>query len=850
MDKNKLAIKKTILILVIGILGILSLFFEYKSYSAKEFQNYEPYVNYVNTDTFPGLYATYEFSGIPVNQNLEIVSSDFNVENYYYVISGVNEIYYDSSKEGTEEKIHYALDEETYIFIEVYQLTEDENTISLMVNNTSYIETGKYATVCAMVSLFMMLGVLIICTWIDVKRSTMIGKKVAKIVSVITLSMLGISFFLTSMDLLVNILLYETIIIGIFRMVLAIGQESDNVMENHQNNRRIIAMVLAIAGSMTLLYFMLTSEEGSLLYYFNSVNKANLKDYMIVLFLTIILYIVFAFVLEKVNKRFLLSRTELINEGFFVLTVICLGLIRSQFAFSEEFPNWLWFVFTIGVVILLLEGCKWQHSMKSLVYMSYVFTIIVWVLSTGVINIFISESYGYGTGYNVHHAGAYLEPLYYIVNGLPFAGGQMDLYGHYALFFLLPMKIFGSNSLVIGIMMGIVGGLTALFSIGTIHKLVKNDFVRIMGAVAVLLASYQSAVYWQTYPHRLLFSTIIMFYAACCKDKKLKAKECIIGYILCTLAVLWNTESGVVCGLAWAVYVVLRKIQGIDNCFIKAVKVAIQQIIVVLAEVVVAFAIVKVYNFIASGYDASYLIESKGELGVLTESSYMINFHQTLLTWSNSRWIYILICLLGVLLYSLAKTGLAGKAKDSGTSATIGTIAILGLGLFTFFINRVAAGSGIVALIWCIVLAIILDKVKDSDLRTLISIKSKRLDLYNGVKVLLKVLVIFYFTGMLLSLNSKIDAIVTWRIENGSYDYEAYKEELEEFEELIPKDTYARGNALSVIYMNLGWDMQLDEEDAEYMVLVSTKDESLIPVQTVDFGGYTYTLYYNPNYKK
>jgi len=671
-----------------------------------------------------------------------------------------------------------------------------------------------------------------------------------KALSLITIAMAVVAFFFGGEESIVNTLLNITVVLGIIRMILVIGTKKDVSVERQLIHKRMLAGGMAVAGSITLLYLMLTSEEGSILYYFNSVNKANLKDYLIVLVLTIVLYIVIAVILEKVNTSVLHVKTELFSEFTFVLGVILLGLMRNQVTTSEKYPNYLWFIFTIGAVLLLLEGCKLRVNIKSLVYMSYVLAIVVWVLSTMVFNIYVTAKYGSGIAtYNVHHAGAYLNPLYEIANGLPFAGGGVDLYGHYALFFLLPMKLFGSSSRVIGIIMGILGGLTSFFAIGTVHKLVKNDFVRMIGAFAILIAAAPQAIYWQVYPSRLLFSTIVMFYAACCKDKILKGKDYMIGYILCMLAILWNTESGIVCGLAWAVYIVLRRIQDQDRCFIQAVRVAIVQIIIVVAEAIVAFSIVKTYNFIASGWNVSYLLESKGELGVLSETSYMIDFHQTLLTWSNSRWLYILIAFLGVLLWSLARTGIVGKAKDDGTSATIGMIAIIGLGLFAFFFNRVAAGTGIINLTWCVLLPIVFEKVKDADLKCLVSLKTYKSDLYDGVKTLLKVIGIFYFTGVLLNVDTKFDTLLAYRVNNGSYDYQAYEAALVEFERVIPKDTYARGDGLRTIYMNLGWDMQLEEENAEYMVLRKTEDKSLVPIQTLSFADVTYTLYYNPNYQ-
>ncbi len=82
------------------------------------------------------------------------------------------------------------------------------------------------------------------------------------------------------------------------------------------------------------------------------------------------------------------------------------------------------------------------------------------------------------------------------------------------------------------------------------------------------------------------------------EDRKadLSVKRRLVGYLLCVLALVWNTESGLCVSLAWAVYILVREIQNKEGCLWIAVKRMLIQIAIVGIEIIYFFGSIELYN--------------------------------------------------------------------------------------------------------------------------------------------------------------------------------------------------------------------------------------------------------------
>lgn len=625
------------------------------------------------------------------------------------------------------------------------------------------------------------------------------------------------------------------------------GVLSSSKLKIEAGKNRFGSGVLAVAGCMIMLCLMLTSTEGSVLYYFNSVNKANLKDYALFLVALVFLSVTLFALSEKIVKELFFSLSK---EFWLIIFGVAFLFLSDFIRWNTDWPNWIWSIIIILVILILYEGGKISNTarLKNIEYMVYLFTILVWGISCGVVNIFIDSPYL--TKYNVMHAGAYTMPLYWISQGEAFYGGQVDLYGHYGLFFKIPMMLFGNSGLVIGVVMGIAGMITATCAIFAGHKLISSSFHRIIFSIAVMCEGVFGTVYWQTHPHRLLFPMILLAYAVSVQNKELTKIRIGFGYFLCVLGMLWSNEAGIVCGIAWAVYLVLKRIENVEKSFVKAVGNSVIQIIVVAIEYAITILIVNVYNFFASGCDIAKLFNIKNNTGVLLENSYIVDFHMTLWQWGNAKWVYILITFAGLFVYALAKFGLFGKTYAKKETASMAMIAILGLGLMTFYVNRTDAGTSIVDLFWYFAIMVLLDRTSNCSSVTALSISGENKP-YLGEEII-KILVhsgcVFFISCMLLGVQTSLDTFITWRLKNNSWNYEVFQDELIEFEQAVPENTWASGDGLLYLYTILGWDAHYGENPVEFEYAITTDEmpeKQWVKVRTVSVGDYNYVLFYN-----
>lgn len=148
----------------------------------------------------------------------------------------------------------------------------------------------------------------------------------------------------------------------------------------------------------------------------------------------------------------------------------------------------------------------------------YGLSAVMYFLGVWIVNTFEGDPY---------HGEAYLESIYNVADGIPYEELTTGIYGHYGLFFLLPMKIFGAKAVVIQFLIALVGVVTDLAMLYCIHHLIKKNWVRLLMAlvVPVIPFAYRRTNYWQLQPHRLVFPMLLAAYMLFCLRKKQSKKR-------------------------------------------------------------------------------------------------------------------------------------------------------------------------------------------------------------------------------------------------------------------------------------------------------------------------------------
>lgn len=586
------------------------------------------------------------------------------------------------------------------------------------------------------------------------------------------------------------------------------------------------AGVTALFFSCMMFQIMLNSREGSLFYIFNSKNHMSIIDYILTILIFLTLFLLISWLISK--RQGIAYRIKYYFEGKepFVCSLSVLAALFVQQETINLAGNWKhMFLCTLTFLFFFFNLLKNKEKNKNsfLLYLIYLITICMSACSTTVINYY---HMGNNTHDYVHHIGWYYRQMYYIANNLPYPDSSLGLYGHYPIFYKIPVMLFGDNLLVIGIVTGIVGGMLAFFSIAIIHCTTKSNILRIMGSLAVLNV-LAASLYIAIVPHRLVFPMMMLFYIVFCKNKMIKWYHVLVGILISILSLMWNTETGAVVLVTWIVFILLKKVEGKDDCL----KYFITLIAGIIVSVLLCFTLIFV------------IFRNSDFWGELLNPGYMFSAHFNFIRWTNAPWTYIMILFLGVIAYGISRMGFFGTSRDKERKMPVMiSIAVMGLGLMIYFISR-PEDYQIMILPAVFLVIILLDEIREN--REYLFIKA------GGVRILSGIFFIIGISCMLAGTGDTVDSFLTRMIEHHQLDYSLLNEDMDYFASEVPKNSYAFGDGLSEIYMNLGWRLPLESERNQCEFLVtsgSDPGEQYQFVKEIPFGDMKYFLYRNNYY--
>lgn len=531
----------------------------------------------------------------------------------------------------------------------------------------------------------------------------------------------------------------------------------------------------------------------------------NIKCYVVFL---VVLCGIFAVV------YFLLSRFKVgsvtFGKGNYVVAAI--GVI-AVFALLYPFVHTIWefpgkITFLLALLLALFLGVSLMgksEGNRSVLFLILFFGVI-WGIGVSTVNTFRYAPAG--AFYDLHHSSAYIDTIYNVYRHLPFEGGITDQYGHYALFFYLPLKIFGCSTVVIALFLGVVSALTYMLVMGSFCMTVKSNVLRVLVIIIAGVAGINPAlehIYWQCYPHRLFFPAVTVFLITWLTKRGLKRWEHVLGSAVMALAVLWNFESGIICCGAWLVFNILYLFQR-EQFSLKLVGLSILSVVTdVVIPVLVAFGIVNIYNLAVGGSVEAFL-GIREFLGMLVNSNY-IHELRTELAWGNEIYVHKMLVFALCFCWGILRNSVFGIKGDEVKANCVVAVSIMGLGLLTYYMNRTLAGSKLVELFFMVCLGFLFSGVAE------IAKRKWRLDkmsIYSVIKGICGVYACFMLIGYGM-YNITIYSNIQGKCQAQFYEYSYFQNFVREIEKTVPKDTWAKGEGTSAIYMELGWDKQTYE---------------------------------------
>lgn len=549
----------------------------------------------------------------------------------------------------------------------------------------------------------------------------------------------------------------------------------------------------------------------------SSKGNINLLTYAMTVILFCISYLLISLLLIRTKKTAVLDRPyPAIAAVLILFTVNLLFLIRMFQLETEVYGSvsvrYIWHIMPFWLVAVVLAA-------EAVFFFSFVKKSTISLKPSA-----LMAFYGMLTlliGYNFYtpevflrnepdrlHMDAYFNSIYNVLHGSPYTEYTTSIYGHYGILYKLPMKLLGSDLADFILLNALIGALSFLAAFLALHFIVKNDLLRIIGAVAVSfpVLAMRSGIYWQLWPHRVLFMCLMLCYMAfCVRYKKLNRITCILGYGIVFLGILWNTESGLFCGAAWAGFWILKSLCSKENKPSYVIRTVFFQISGIILSFLAAWGTVELYNLANGGK----IMGIQEFLFPLLQSSYMDDLLRVDLPDFASAYIVIIALLFLACAWGISHMWFLRKDQETTMDSFLPACfafaaAVLTLGQITYFINRAAYHNLEIAHIPCIILLCLL---AEGGMETFRRFRYKDLKQYNGMELFR-----CFFTGaVLLVLMTVCTGNVIQYGQNTALREELHnKQELNDFAAHIaaniPENTYAFGIGVPEIYSILRWD--------------------------------------------
>lgn len=541
--------------------------------------------------------------------------------------------------------------------------------------------------------------------------------------------------------------------------------------------------------------------------FISSMKNPNLPVYAGTVILFCLCFLLFQTVFNRMsfaghilnNPRFLRAAAILFtvgNLGFLFLTFLYEGRVIGGVS-----DKYIWHNLPVPLVValLLIENIVFFQLLKN--SSIDVANFICLLLYAGLVlligyTFYTPDIFGRGLQGDASHGHAYYNSIYNVFQGSAYTEFTTSIYGHYALFFKPFLKLLGGSFHDYIVLIALLGAFCYLCMFLAMHLLVKQPVIRILGAIAMSfpILSMRGGYYWQAWPHRILFMSIMLLYGAICSHfRKWNKLTCFLGYFIAFWGIIWNTETGIVCAVAWCGLWILRKLsQKQTKASSVLLAIMIHGISVILCFCA-AFETVNIYNHLA-GAPSNTLREF---LFPLISSTYMTDVLRLDLPLYPCAY---------MLVTALFLTGTAWgisciKSEFAAYPCYCFFLAVLGLGQLTYFINRPAYHNLDVChlpavLLLCIFAETGFTSLKSSGGRwSSLTAASKAVSAGMSLAVLLTLT-----TGTLLQYAYNAD------IKKAFHNEDKLAEFTSEIAASVPKDTYAFGISVPEIYAMLGWD--------------------------------------------
>ncbi len=530
-----------------------------------------------------------------------------------------------------------------------------------------------------------------------------------------------------------------------------------------------------------------------------------IKDNLVIIYILgllffLLLYVVIYLLISRCSYKFFLNGSEFeLTNNLVCVAIICCGIIGFiHWDFVDQFkekgviietmndiPNMYKILFivvcTVGVYCVIVKD---HDVLDYSLWSVFTLSLVIPFLQT-YINPYSGTANSSGDfTIALCDFSSVTETIYNVYDFVPFDAYTTGLYGHYSLFFLIPLKLMGRcTPRKIMFLLSLCSVFAQFCTNYVIYKFAPRKWVAILLILASVIRTTYS--YFAIFPIRIFFPLLFCAVLAILSNKVLSKKTYIYLLLVLTCALLWNIETGVACAAGVIAFGFLKCIRNKGlNCRKKFLYVLILSIGEV-AALLFSIGITNIYNYICGGegitldYFFPYL-NTKWVYDTLTQIPPV----------GNHMWIYIILLFLGGMVW--------GFIDQKDCSYCMFSYSVMGLVLFTYYMNEAHWGCmEIVHQLCMCIIVIILARLWNH-----VTIERKNDFMHQLCKGIVGIAL---FVCIYLAFYTYTDGVrIAARNKAGAYDFESYKTDVEEIADIIPQEAFGVGQGVNGIYHSLG----------------------------------------------
>lgn len=568
----------------------------------------------------------------------------------------------------------------------------------------------------------------------------------------------------------------------------------------------IMSAILSSVIAITLwCAFSVSEKNGTVI---RETVNGNLMAFIVISCVFVVSFFLFVLIEQRCAGCIIHEKLKLVGTiavlGFIIVCLIWQFFVEENILperaasiyIRHNIPPIFYFgMVGIGVVVIEKSDFTIMKDIKNRVVFGAILSIATAICQ------YCPNAFYDGLG-GLYHYDAYVNSIFNVLHGNAYSDINLSIYGHYGILYYPLVKILGGDRTTISVAraISVITYIVILCAELTIIKMIKNEKVFVLTALAIpagFVMVYLNGVYNQVAPHRYLFPTTIMCYVAwqkwddCHKKKQLMAFW--LGWILCTLAIIWNTETGIFCAVGYAVYHYYLYAEKQIKIDIKFLWKFFELCLCIGISFLAAYEVVNLYNILNGGN----VISVNTYIYPILAKEYNINSLIVKVPQGINSYIFEMLLFLVSGCLVITKNSIFEKRECMIMKEKRGFIlmtSLIGMGCFTYYINRAVYYNMSISHIELIILMGILCEI-------LLEAEYKnKVNLINGVgKILLVVLLVIALGTMTYTSANMMKKI------ESSWKTEELMEETKNIFADIPKDTFAFGKGVELIYGEFDW---------------------------------------------